>query len=148
MKKILSFTLTLLMLLLAVFPSYAANYDDQVMPCYNNTATTSFAFDFDEWGVGTIEFTCIGYYNVTTGITVETKIQKLNIRTYEWEDLDGGHWIVSTTNYYISDSHLYQVMDIGTYRALVTFTTSGTGGADDVYTQELIREFTNRIYGK
>ena len=137
MKKLIS--LILCLALLGAFPiiSYAAS-GSNITPFYNNTIKTTVNFVINESGNATVDISYIGYSGIMTAAKITTKIQKLE--SSSWADVSIGTadntWVDESTNFVFSTSHSVGVSR-GTYRAVVTFEISGTGGATDVITRDV-----------
>ena len=104
------------------------------MPYYNNILNTYSDFTIDSSGTGTVEASYRGYTGVTDSVTVTIKIQKRSLGLI-WTKVDIGtennEIVVTSTN--INDDFTYdvQLKSTGNYRAVITYTVSGSGGADD-----------------
>ena len=133
MKRIISFCLSVLLLFGCVGVPVAA-VNTEIMPYYNNILSTYSNFTIDSSGKGTVEASYRGYINVTDSITVTIKIQKRSLGLI-WTKVDIGtennEIIVTSTN--TNDDFIYdvQLKSTGNYRAVITYTVSGSGGADD-----------------
>ena len=133
MKKFLTLSIAALLLFVVAISVGADNYE--ITPYYNNTVSADVSFGIDEIGNAAVSFTCIGYRGITSQIEVESTIQKQE--SSNWSDLEGANWLDESSLYYCSSSHTYQVDERGTYKAIVTFTVYGSGGATDVITKEI-----------
>lgn len=134
MKKILSCLLCTLMLFSYVtVPATAAN--DGIMPCYNNVISTRTQFNISDSGVARVTVSYEGVPGVTTGATITTKIQKRSLGLI-WTKVDIGttnnEWVDSTRVESYSTFHSVTLPDTGTYRVVVEYEITGTGGATDV----------------
>ena len=133
MKRTISFFLSFLLLFGCIgIPVAAAN--PEIMPYYNNILNTYSDFTIDSSGTGTVEASYRGYTGVTDSVTVTIKIQKRSLGLI-WTKVDIGtennEIVVTSTN--INDDFTYdvQLKSTGNYRAVITYTVSGSGGADD-----------------
>ena len=104
-----------------------------VSTCNNNLNMTATSFViFDD--VGEVSISFVGYTGITTEAIVESKIQKKTL--FWWSDVDNGEtdntWVDHFYSISGSLSHTLEITKKGTYRAVVTYTVKGTGGADDV----------------
>ena len=110
-----------------------------VMPRLNNGALVSRDFYIDSNGEANVFVQAVGSVGLTTGITIEIQLQRKGLLW--WSDVDGGYWYesFSGTNGLVSDS--IQLEKTGKYRAVITVTVSGTGGADDVIEDTLTYEY-------
>ncbi|MBQ8357750.1 MAG: hypothetical protein IJX39_08100 [Clostridia bacterium] len=142
MKKTLAIILCVVTLIgVLQMPMFAAESD--IMPLNNNTAISDVSFVIDSNGLAIIDVGYTGYYGVTTGGTITTKLQKRFMGVF-WSTVDIGTedkvWVDQSSEYDFSVEHTYQLEDTGTYRVVVNFVISGTGGADDEI--ELTRQAT------
>ena len=133
MKRTISFFLSVLLLFGCVgIPVAAAN--TEIMPYYNNILSTYSNFTIGSSGTGTVEASYRGYINVTDSVTVTIKIQKRSLGLI-WTKVDIGNEnneiVFTSTN--TNDDFIYdvQLKSTGNYRAVITYTVSGSGGADD-----------------
>ena len=139
MKKIVSLLICGI-LLIGIFtvPSFAAIKDEGiVMPMYNNTSTVTNRFVIEE-GIAKVTVGYVGKYNKLTSARITTKLQ---VQTSSgWVDVNNGQannqWVDVSTNITFSTTHTLSVAR-GTYRALITYEMTGTGGATDVITKTL-----------
>ncbi|MBQ7352393.1 MAG: hypothetical protein IJW54_00130 [Clostridia bacterium] len=139
-KRIGSFVVVAVMLFALLIPVSAANVTSpEIAPCYNNTASTEIVFVIDENGVASVSYTCIGYRGIVSSIKTEIQIQK-KVGT-SWADVEGASWIDESSVYFCTNTHDYQLSETGTYKAVVTFTVSGSGGAADVITREIEKTY-------
>lgn len=134
MKKISICLLCMLMLFgYVTVPVAAAN--DGIMPCYNNVIQTNTSFDISESGVATVIVSYNGITGVTTGATITTKIQKRTLGMI-WTKVDIGttnnEWVDIARLADYSTFHSVTLPDKGTYRVVVEYEITGTGGATDV----------------
>lgn len=128
MKKILICLLCMLMLFSYVtIPAAAAN--DDTMPRYNNVIETITNFSISDSGVATVTVSYDGITGVTTGATITTKIQKRTLG-FIWTKVD--EWVDSARLVSYSTFHSVTLPDTGTYRVVVEYEITGTGGAIDV----------------
>ncbi|MBO5286916.1 MAG: hypothetical protein J6B34_02195 [Clostridia bacterium] len=136
-NRIISLVMLAVMLFTMAIPTFAQ--DNAITPYYNNTASTETVFVIDENGVASISYTCMGYRNITTSISVEMKIQKKT--WWWWNDVDGTYWTDSSNTYYCSNAHSVQLNQGGTYKAVVTYTVYGSGGEADVINSEVEKSY-------
>ena len=130
--RALSLSIVMIMLLAVVIPVFAA--ENGITPRFNNTNTTNAVFAIDDNDVGTVSYTCMGYEGITSRIVVETKIQKKFL--FWWNDVDGAAWTDEASTYYCKNSHSAQLKS-GKYKAIITYTVYGSGGATDVIETEI-----------
>ncbi len=104
-----------------------------VSTCNNNlnTTVTSLYIAND---LAEINAYFVGYTGITTEAIVESKLQRRTL--FWWSDVDNGEtdntWV---DHFYDVSGDVYHTLEVtkkGTYRAVVTYTVKGTGGADDV----------------
>ena len=143
MKKICIWLLCILMLFSCVtIPAVAA--DDGIMPCYNNVIETMTTFTVSQSGVATVILSYNGIPGVTTGATITTKIQKRTLG-FIWTKIDIGtsnnEWVDSAIGVDYSTSHSVTLPSTGTYRVVVEYEITGTGGANDVIEDIQITEY-------
>ena len=102
---------------------------------YNNTTFTNLTCGVNSGGVLSANMTVTGIKGKTSGIAVELYVQKRILGIF-WKKVDIGCpnniWTDSTSNYYYSHVFSHTLTSTGTYRVTVTYTVSGSGGADDV----------------
>lgn len=97
----------------------------------NNTFSTDTRFSITTAGIAKVYVEYDGYPNITTGATIDIVIKK-NILFFFWTTVVDESYNIVGENY----SHTYNY-DLsgngsGTYKCFVTYTVSGSGGADDV----------------
>ena len=104
-----------------------------VSTCNNNLNMTATSFIITN-DLGEISGHFVGYADITTEAIIESKIQRRTL--FWWSDVDNGEtdntWV---DHFYDVSGDIYPSLEItkkGTYRAVVTYTVKGTGGADDV----------------
>lgn len=110
-----------------------------VMPRWNNGAQVTNEFYIDSYGMATVVSRVIGTSGVTTGITIEIQLQRKGLLW--WSDVDGGYWSDTYIGHYGTTSGGIELEETGKYRAVITVTVSGTGGADDVIEETLTYEY-------
>ena len=115
--------------------SFAAMGGGEIaVPFYNNTAKVSTVFTIDASGNAVLKVSCIGKSGTTTEITAVSRIEKLN-SDGSWSIVNIGTadntWVDTSTSIILSSTHSITVAH-GTYRAVINYTVSGSGGADDV----------------
>lgn len=130
MKRFLTLSLVAIMLCAFIIPISAANYDDEVMPCYNNTMKATADFQIANNGLATITLDYIGFPNYATGATITSNVQKLT--SNGWEDVDNASWVDVTQGFTATVQHTVQLTSNGTYRLVFEFEIRGTAGAADV----------------
>ena len=104
------------------------------MPRYNNIIQTESSFTVDASGEGEVYASYTGYTGVTESVTIKIKIQKKTLGLI-WSKVDIGteNNEINITSTNVKDSFIYavQLNSTGNYRAVITYTVSGSGGADD-----------------
>ena len=143
MKRFLICLLGMLMLFSYVtIPAAAA--DDGIMPRYNNVIQTITDFAISDSGVAMVTVSYDGITGVTTGATITTKIQKRTLGMI-WTKVDIGtannEWVDSARLADYSTFHSVTLPDTGTYRVVVEYVITGTGGATDVIEDIRIAEY-------
>lgn len=137
-NKVLSVVMLAIIMTFMAIPTFAAT-GNEVTPFYNNISTTEIVFTISENGVGAVSFVCRGYRGITTSITAETRIERLSGSS--WVQVEGASWTDTSTLYYCVKEHSIQLPAHGTYKAVVTFTVAGSGGATDVVTREIQKTY-------
>lgn len=122
--------------------AYAAG--PEITPRFNNTTSTSTGFNISSTGYATVSIGLYGINGTTTGATIKTYIEKKMLGLF-WVKVSNGQsnneWVdvVSGTNF--SKTHSVQLSGSGEYRAVVTYTIRGYGGADDVVPATIYRSY-------
>ena len=137
MKKFLSLLLTVVFCVVLVLPIYASN--EGIMPCYNNTASAVVEFTISDTGSARVTCGYNGYYGITTNATVNCKIEKRTL--FWWSDVDGAEWTDYLEGSRSEIQHLIQLPKSGKYRLTYEITVYGSGGAPDVITGEIEKEY-------
>lgn len=115
--------------------------NDGIMPCYNNTNTTSTNFTISSSGLATASVGYTGYNGITHGGRIETKMQKKVLGLF-WENIDNATWIDSTSASNYRNSHSINLTSTGTYRIVVEYQIYGAGGATDVIESTIERAYS------
>jgi len=131
-KVALTVMLSVVMLLSCSLP-FAAALPETMEPMYNNTLRTTTIFRLSGTNTATVEASYTGVNGITTGATITVKVQHLV--GYMWADVLGATWSDSITGYKGTVFHSVTLSEPGDYRAIVTYTVSGTGGSPDVITE-------------
>lgn len=130
---------------LAITTAAAVIENDTVMPCYNNTASTSTNFTIGTTGKATISAVYNAYQSRFTSATITSYIEKRTLGIF-WTKVDIGEpnneWVDTSTDYADAFGHEFWLEDKGTYRATVVYEISGTGGATDVIDYEQERTYS------
>lgn len=112
----------------------AAAYDEEIMPWYNNVTNIVVTLTIGSNGNATLKVSYVGSRNVTTHARITSKIQQNLSGT--WVDINinqpNNEWIDESTSSVFTKNHSVQLTSHGTYRAVVVYEISGTGGATDV----------------
>ena len=108
----------------AVFANNASTYN-------NNTGVVSTSFVISSAGKATVTYEYDGYTGITTGATIEIIIEKRSFLFF-WNEVLTDTVTVYEEHYL--GSLVCHLTETGTYRCTVTYTISGTAGADDVLT--------------
>ena len=105
----------------------------EVSTCNNNLNMTATSFIIKN-DLGEVCASFVGYTGITTEAIIESKIQRRTL--FWWSDVDNGEtdntWVDHFYKVSGDVSHTVEITKKGTYRAVVTYTVKGTGGADDV----------------
>ncbi len=84
-----------------------------------------------------------GYHGVTTGATIEIKVQKKTL--FWWFDVDNSQanntWVDTFTTTSGTASHTLTLSKTGEYRTTITYTIYGTGGSADIITTTLYDDY-------
>lgn len=133
MKKLIVCILFLSILFSFSFTALGAT-DSIIQPYYNNATTANANFTIDSSGKAVISLYCKGTPGVMTGVAVKTYIEKKSF-IFFWTRVSIGQpndeWIDTASGSSFAKEHSVQLKDKGTYRAVVKFTVSGTGGTAD-----------------
>lgn len=113
---------------------YVDYYDsNNGMDRYNNTSIVLSKFQITN-GVAIIDADYSGYLGVTTGAVIESKIQKKIL--FWWFDVNNGQtnntWVDTFSTWYGRAQHTLGISESGSYRAVIKYTISGSGGSDDI----------------
>ena len=136
-NKLISLVFVAVIMLSLALPVLA--YEGGVSPYYNNTSTATADFSISSSGVATVNINCRGIRGTTTKIVVTTVIQKQSGSS--WINVSNASWTDESTVYYCIKEHTVQLNSRGTYKAIVTFTVSGSGGANDVITSTIEKTY-------
>ena len=133
MKKVI--TVLLLMLLFAAFGINAfAATNEGISTCATNVITVITGFDISDSGNAEVTVKYFGYNGITQSAKITTKIERLVGGV--WSTVEIGVydnvWIDNSTQVNYTNTHSVQLTSRGTYRAVVVYEISGTGGATDV----------------
>ena len=132
MKKIISVVFAMLFMAMFLFQtSVLADEAEKEQLRYNNTVDTYTNFSITSTGTANVKTRYTGIPNVTTGATIEITIKKRFLLVF-WTTEIEEEYTVYGTNY--DHTYQYDLTDYGsgTYKCLVTYTISGSGGADDI----------------
>ena len=132
MKKIISLTFAILFMAIIIFQTAVfADDAEKEQLRYNNTVDTYTSFSITSAGTSNVRTKYTGISNVTTGATIEITIKKRFLLVF-WTTEIEEEYTVYGEDY--SHTYQYDLTDYGsgTYKCLVTYTISGSGGADDI----------------
>ena len=149
-KKIMLIVLVLCMSIIPFNPVLAADTviipriidssTDEIMPLYNNVASSNTTMSINSTGKMTISYRYTGYSSTTTKAIITTYIEKRVLGLF-WTRVDIGEtddqWVDTIYDYKYNGTRTYQLSDSGTYRVAVTYKIYGTGGSADTITTEL-----------
>lgn len=127
MKRKISIILVLTFIFVAV--SQFCLLADDISVCNNNTATTLTVFAISPDGTADVCVSYDGYPNITTGATINITIKKRTLLLF-WSEVISDS--ITVSGEYFFDEFYYQLEEKGTYKCIVEYIVSGTGGADDV----------------
>lgn len=107
-------------------PDFGADY-------YNNTTRFESKIQIEN-GVVIIGAEFYGLAGVTTSATIESKIQRKIL--FWWFDVNNGQtnntWVDTFSTWYGRAQHTLGISESGSYRAVIKYTISGSGGSDDI----------------
>ena len=132
MKKIVSLTFTILFMAIFIFQTAVlADEAEKEQLRYNNTVRTDTSYYISSSGTAYTNVKYVGITNVTSGATIEITIKKRFLLVF-WTTEIEEEYTVYGEDY--NHTYQYDLTDYGsgTYKCLVTYTISGSGGADDV----------------
>ncbi len=136
MKRFFAFILCIVMFVTTTITVYANN----IQPYFNNVDNITTSFSISGSGNATVNNTYSGITGTTQNVEIATKVQKKF--GLIWITVDNGSWTDTSTATNFSKSHSVQLSKIGTYRAHVVFTISGTGGSDDKVTKNVEKTYS------
>lgn len=147
--RLLTVFLSVLMLCSAIVPISATENtidtsNNTITPYLNNYGSHTFYFNIDDSGVADVVISYMGKADYFTQAKVTVKIQKRTLLLF-WTTVDIGEpnnlWIDTSTEVYGRFHNAFQLEKTGTYRCVITFEVSGTGGATDVIEDTLEAEY-------
>jgi len=116
--------------------------ETSISPKSNNVNITASNFTIID-GIAYARASYTGYQGITTGATITIKLQKKIL--FWWFDVDNGQSNNTWTDVlYGCDGSVLHSLTLGStgeYRAIISYTIRGTGGADDVIPITLYDEF-------
>ena len=97
----------------------------------NNTSGTFTSFNISSSGTASVYVRYNGYPNITTGAEISITIKK-NTFLWFYSTVVDETYSVEATSYF--NTYTYDITESGSgkYKCNVTYTISGSGGADDV----------------
>lgn len=105
---------------------------------YNNTNNTSLDCSVSSGGQLSAVLAVTGIKGTTSRISVELYVEKRVLLVF-WSRVDIGCpnnvWTDAVNSYNYGNTFTTNLSSTGTYRVTVTYTVSGSGGADDVITK-------------
>lgn len=135
MKKIIACFLIIATLVSLVPISACAEENTSISPRYSNVNSCALAFIITDSGLAQVKVSYDGKIAYITQVRSEIYLQKKVLGIF-WKKVDIGVtdnvWVDTSTENAYAFSHVFQLQDTGTYRAVFEVTFSGTGGADDV----------------
>lgn len=97
----------------------------------NNVFSTNTSFGISSSGNASVSVSYTGYSNITTGASISITIKKNTFLWFYSTVVDETYNIVGE-NYLHTYYYDLTSSGSGTYKCIVTYTISGTGGPDDV----------------
>lgn len=134
-RAITALLATVILFTIVIIPISAANYDDQVAPCYNNTMRATAKFQIADGGLATITLNYVGHPTYISGVTITSYVQKST--SSGWVDVSGASWTDESTSVTKTIQHTLQLTSRGTYRLVYEFEIRGTGGAADIISDNI-----------
>ncbi len=138
MKKTISFVI-ILAVLVSVFTvaASAASGSSDITPYYNNVYYAKCFFTIEEDGNAEIKVSYEGVPGMVTSAYILVILHKKASST-SWTEVDYWEDYSYSSNY----SNTFNIsVDHGTYKAEITYTINGNGGAADVITHEIERTY-------
>ncbi len=135
-KKMLAAILTLSLAIIPIcsVSASAAVPENEIMPLYNNTASTTTNMNINSSGEMTIAYKYSGFSDITTKAVITTYIEKQTLWLF-WSRVDIGttndEWVDTINDYRYTGIRTYQLPSSGTYRVTVVYKIYGSGGAAD-----------------
>lgn len=125
MKKLAALILVAVIIATMCIPVSAA--ENTIQPYYINTNQAKVLMGIDDFGLASINVTCIGNSNATR-IQITTYIEKLIGSTWVRVNIGqvNNQWTASTTTRYLAKDYSHQLTTTGSYRAVAVFTVSGS----------------------
>lgn len=137
MKKVLTFSIAILMLCALAVPVFASG--NEITPYYNNTMRVTGRFQVEDNGEAVVTLSFTGYSSCATGATMTSKVQKST--SSGWVDVSGASWVDEFTVARGTVEHIYQLTEKGTYRLVYEVVVRGTCGASDVISETIEDEY-------
>ena len=132
MKKVISLLICCVILCtISCMPISAAN--DSVSPRFNNTIRVDTNFYIDSNGNANVSVGYTGYNGITTSARITILLEKRTV-FFSWKDVQ--EWVI-TSNEYTADFVRSCAVSNGYYRVTVKFEISGSGGATDVFEEQI-----------
>lgn len=143
MKKAKKIIVCLLIMatMISIIPiSVCADESTGASPRYSNANSCSLVFIISDSGLAQVKVSYVGRIGYTTNVRSEIYLQKRVLGIF-WKKVDIGVtdnvWVDASTEDAYAFSHVHQLQETGTYRAVFEVTFSGTGGADDVIEEKI-----------
>lgn len=141
-RRIVSLFLVILTICIAILPATA---QENIMPRYNNTASTTTNFGITASGKASIAGNYYAYSQYFQSATITAYLEKRTLGLF-WSRVDidtpNNEWVYSSTEPVDAFAFDHYVDKTGTYRATVVYEISGTGGATDVIEYEQERTYS------
>lgn len=130
-KKILSIVALIFVAIFALQVIALAAQSSGISPLNNNVLSSFTDFSISKTGNSKVDVNYTGYPNVTTGATITVTIKK-NTFLFFWSEVVNETYVVVGEKYRNTYNYDLSSHGPGKYRCNVTYTISGSGGADDV----------------
>ena len=136
MKRRMGIILLIVLILVCSFSTsvFASN----ISLYNNNTSLVNSNFDITEDGEAIVSARYIGYVGVTTGATINIKIERRTFLFF-WSDVISEEYVITSDR--CMEEFRYQLEKTGTYKCTIDYVISGTAGDDDTFSFEKTVEY-------
>lgn len=133
MKKVISLLICCVILCtISCMPISAVS--DTVSPRFNNTIRVDSNFYIDSNGNANVSVGYTGYNGITTGARITILLEKRTV-FFSWNDVQ--EWVITSSEYIGNFERSHALTKSGVYRVTITFEISGSGGATDVFEEQI-----------